>query len=169
MQIPCTHEAPFSSLLSRNGSCLPRQDNLGLKVDGMDQATAYITGRSTAPCAHETACVRARTQYVAQTMVPSMSHRHDVPEVEFKKKTQILATLRDLFKGLSGMRRVFAGFCKFQVVHDATVSLWFVNWDLQRYTGRQTVQVFKNEALKLLQTTTQALKNCSIFKILFFR
>ena len=28
--------------------------------------------------------------------------------------------------------------------------------------------VFKNEGLKLLQTTTQALKNCSIFKILFF-
>ena len=40
MQIPCIHEAPFSSLLSRNGSCLPRQDILGLKVDGMDQATA---------------------------------------------------------------------------------------------------------------------------------
>ena len=44
-----------------------------------------------------------------------------------------------LFKGSSGMRRVFAGFCKFQVVLDATVSLWSVNWDLQRYTGRQTV------------------------------
>ena len=28
--------------------------------------------------------------------------------------------------------------------------------------------VFKNEGLKLPQTTTQALKNCSIFKILFF-
>ena len=28
--------------------------------------------------------------------------------------------------------------------------------------------VFKNEGLKLLQTTTQASKNCSIFKILFF-
>ena len=53
--------------------------------------TAWIrqrhTGRSTAPCAHETACVHARTQYVAQTIVPSSSHRHDVPEVEFKKKT----------------------------------------------------------------------------------
>ena len=61
--------------------------------------TAWIklrhTGRSTAPCTHETACVRARTQYVAQTIVPSRSHRHDVPEVEFKKKTPILATLRD--------------------------------------------------------------------------
>ena len=39
--------------------------------------------------------MRARTQYVAQTIVPSRSHRHDVPEVEFKKKTPILATLRD--------------------------------------------------------------------------
>ena len=41
MQIPCTHEAPFSSLLPFNGSCLPRQDILGLKVDGMDQAVAF--------------------------------------------------------------------------------------------------------------------------------
>ena len=44
MQIPCresTHEAPFSSLPSRNGSCLSRQDILGLEVDGMDQAVAY--------------------------------------------------------------------------------------------------------------------------------
>ena len=40
MKIPCTHP-PFSSLLSRNGSCLPRQDILGLEVDGMDQAAAY--------------------------------------------------------------------------------------------------------------------------------
>ena len=49
---------PFSSLLSRNGSCLPRQDILqflGLEVDGMDQAAAYCTGRSTPSCAHETA------------------------------------------------------------------------------------------------------------------
>ena len=98
MQIPCTHEAPFSSLLSRNGSasCLPRQDILGLKVDGMIRLRH--TGRSTAPCAHETVCVRARTQYVAQTIVPSRFHRHDVPEVEFKKKTSILATLRDFSK-----------------------------------------------------------------------
>ena len=49
MQIPCTHEGPFSSLLSRNGSasCLPRQDILGLKVDGMDQAKAYRQIHST--------------------------------------------------------------------------------------------------------------------------
>ena len=47
MQIPCFHEAPFSSLLSLNGSCLPRQDVLGLKVDGMDQATAYRQIHST--------------------------------------------------------------------------------------------------------------------------
>ena len=64
--------------------------------------TAWIrlrhTGRSTAPCAHETACMRARTQYVAQTIVPSRFHRHGVPEVEFKKKTPILATLRDFSK-----------------------------------------------------------------------
>ena len=64
-------------------------------------------------------CVRARTQYVAQTIVPSRSHMHDdVPEVEFKKNS-ILATLGDFC--LSGLRsrRVFAGFCKFQVVLDA--------------------------------------------------
>ena len=36
--------APFSSLLSRNGSRQPRQDILlflGLEVDGMDQVAAY--------------------------------------------------------------------------------------------------------------------------------
>ena len=38
----------------------------------------------------------------------------DVPEVEFKKKTPILATLRDF--SLPGLRRVFAGYWKFQVV-----------------------------------------------------
>ena len=42
--------------------------------------------------------MRARTQYVAQTIVPSRSHRQDVPEVEFKKKIPILATLRDSSK-----------------------------------------------------------------------
>ena len=41
LQIPCTREAPFSSLLSSNGCCLPWQDILGLEVDGMDQAVAY--------------------------------------------------------------------------------------------------------------------------------
>ena len=64
MQIPCTHGAPFSSLLSRNGSCLPLQNILGLEVDGMDQAAAYCTGRSTPSCAHETAnaCVREHSR-----------------------------------------------------------------------------------------------------------
>ena len=84
--------------------------------------TAWIrlwhTGRSTPLCAHETACVRARTQYVSPTIVPSKSHRYDFPQVEFKKKTPFLATLRDF--RLSGLRRVFAGFCKFQVVVDAS-------------------------------------------------
>ena len=37
---------------------------------------------------------------------------------------------------------------QFQVVLDATVSLWSVNWDLQRYTGRVHRWVFKNEGLK---------------------
>ena len=98
MQIPCTHEAPFSSLLSATAAlavCLG-------KTFWDSKLTAWIrlrhTGRSTAPCAHETACVRERTQYVAQTIVPSRNHRHDVPEVEFKKKTPILATLRDFSK-----------------------------------------------------------------------
>ena len=103
MQIPCTHEAPFSSLLSRNGSasCLPRQDilELKLKVDGMDQAEAYRQIHSTVrPRDGVRACKNSSTQYVAQTIVPSRSHRHDVPEVEFKKKTPILATLRDFSK-----------------------------------------------------------------------
>ena len=64
MQIPSTHGAPFSSLLSRNGSCLPLQNILGLEVDGMDQAAAYRTGRSTPSCAHETAnaCVREHSR-----------------------------------------------------------------------------------------------------------
>ena len=64
-------------------------------------------------------CARARTQYVAQTIVTFRSHRYDVPEVEFKKNS-ILATLEDFC--LSGLRsrRVFAGFCKFQVVLDAS-------------------------------------------------
>ena len=86
---------------------------LGLEVDGMDQAAAYCTGRST----QDGKCVRARTQYVPQTIVPSRSHRYDVPEVEFKKNS-ILATLADFC--LSGLRWVFAGFCKFQVVLDAS-------------------------------------------------
>ena len=50
--------------------------------------------------------------------VPSKSHRYDFLQVEFKKKTPFLATLRDFC--LSGLRRVFAGLCKFQVVVDAS-------------------------------------------------
>ena len=103
----CSHEAPFSSLLSCNGSCLPRQDILGLEVDGMDQAAAYWQ-IYTIVCPRDGKCVRARTQYVAQKNVPSRSHRYDVPEVEFKKNTPILTTLGDFC--LSGLRRVFAGF-----------------------------------------------------------
>ena len=127
MKIPCTHGAPFSSLLSRNGSCLPRQDILGLEVDGMDQAAAY---RQIYTIVHPRDGVRASTQYVAQTIVPSRSHRYNVPEVEIKKNS-ILVTLGDFC--LFGLRRVFAGFCKFQVVLDAspTVSLCFINRDLQ--------------------------------------
>ena len=113
MQIPCTNEAPFSSLLSRNGYSLPWQDILGLEVDDMDQAVAYWQVYMRAPTRHH-AC--KNTPCVAQTIVPSRSH-HDVPE-EFKKKTPILGTLRDL----SGLRRVFAGFCKFQVVLDAMLA-----------------------------------------------
>ena len=62
--------------------------------------------------------MRARRQYVAQTNAPSKSHRCDVPEVEFKKKTPVLANLGDFC--LSGLRRVFAGFCKLQGVLDAS-------------------------------------------------
>ena len=174
MQIPCTHEAPFSSLLSRNGSCLPRQDILGLKVDGM----LRHTGRSTAPCAHETAWVRARTQYVAQTIVSSRSHRHDVPEVEFKKKTPInrklkLQSLRPLETFQRRVRHEMS-ICRVLQIpsrppcHGVTLvrklrftALYWPSNGVHRC-------VFKNEGLKLLQTTTEASKNCSIFKILFF-
>ena len=117
MQIPCresTHKTPLGSLPSRNGSYLSRQDILGLEVDGMDQAVAYWQIYA---IVHETACVSARTQYFSPTIVPSKSHRYDFPQVEFKKKTPFLATLRDFC--LSGLRRVFAWFCKFQVVVDA--------------------------------------------------
>ena len=103
MQIPCTHGAPFSSLLSRNGSCLPRQDILGL-VDGIDQAVAYWQIYTIVRPRDGVRAMRARTQYVAQTIVPSRPHRHDVPEVEFK--TPILATLRDFcFSSLSWVRQ----------------------------------------------------------------
>ena len=68
------------------------------------------------------------------------------------------------------MRRVFAGFCKFQVVLDATVSpSWLVR--KLRFTAlywpSNGVSLQKRRP-KLLQATTQALKNCSILKILFF-
>ena len=74
MKIPCTHEAPFSSLLSRNGSCLPRQDILGLEGDGMAQAAAYCTGRSTPSCAHETAnaCVREPSTLPRRMSLPGL-------------------------------------------------------------------------------------------------
>ena len=119
MKIPCTHEAPFSTLLSRNGSCLPRQDVLGLEVDGMDRSGCGILHQQiyTNVRPRDGKCVRARTQYVAQTNVPSTSHRYEVPEIEFKK-TPILATLGNFC--LSDLRRVFAGFCKLQVVLDAS-------------------------------------------------
>ena len=74
MKIPCTHEASFSSLLSRNGSCLPRQDILGLEVDGMAQAAAYCTGRSTPSGPHETAnaCVREHSTLPRQMSIPGL-------------------------------------------------------------------------------------------------
>ena len=79
MKIPCTHAAPFSSLLSRNGCCLPRQDILlllGLEVDGMDQAAAYCTGIpvSTPSCAHEmaNACVREHSTFPRRLSLPGL-------------------------------------------------------------------------------------------------
>ena len=100
-------------------ACLPRQDILALEVDGMDQAVAYCSWQIyTIERPRDSVRACARTQYVAQTVVPSRPHRHDVPEVEFKKKTPILATLRDFC--LSGLGRVFAGFCKFQVALDTS-------------------------------------------------
>ena len=77
MKTPCTHGAPFCSLPSRNGSCLPRQDILlllGLEVDGMDQAAAYCTDRSTPSCAHETAnaCVREHSTFPRRLSLPGL-------------------------------------------------------------------------------------------------
>ena len=57
---------------------------------------------------------------------------YDVPEVEFKKKTPNLATLRDFC--LSGLRRAFAGFCKFQVVLDLAHSVTLVSKPRFTYT-----------------------------------
>ena len=123
--------------------------------------TAWIrlwhTGRSTTSCAHGTACMRARTQYVAQTIVPSKSHRYDVPEVEFKRKTPILVTLGDFC--LSGLRRVFAGFCKFQVVFDTSPRCHSGPQDFQSYWPSNGVSL-QNRGLTLLQTTNQSLENC---------
>ena len=95
MKIPCTHGAPFSSLLSHNGNCLPRQDMLlllGLEVEGMDQAAAYCTGRSKPSCAHETAnaCVREHSTFPRQlslphTCQPSRSRR-DSSDLETKTR-----------------------------------------------------------------------------------
>ena len=101
MQIPCIHEAPFSSLLSRNGSCLPRQ------------LTAWIrllhTGRSHIIVRQWDGLVRACKNTVrCPDDCPFQSHRHDVPDVEFKKRTPILAAFKDVC--LSGLRRAFAGF-----------------------------------------------------------
>ena len=124
--------------------------------------TAWIrlwhTGKFTTSCAHKTACVRVRTQYVAQTIVPSKSHRYDVPEVEFKRKTSILATLRDFC--LSGLRRVFAGFSKFQAGFDAGPRCHSGPRDFQRYWPSNGVSL-QNRGLTLLQTADQSLENCS--------
>ena len=135
--------------------------------------TAWIrlrhTGRSTAPCAHETACVRATTQYVDQTIVPSRLIVMTFQRLSSRRRLQSLRP-SVLFKGVSGMRRVFAGFCKFPVVLDATVSPSRLVRKL-RYAvlcwPSNGVSLQKRRP-KLLQTTTQALKNCSILKILFF-
>ena len=92
------HEAPFSSLLSRNGSCLPWQDILGLKVDGMDQATAYRQIHMYSTVRPRDGVRACKNTVRCPDDCPFQCHRHDVPEVEFKKKTPILATLRDFSK-----------------------------------------------------------------------
>ena len=166
MQIPCTHEAPFSSLLSRNGSCLPRQDILGLKVDGMDQARH--TGRSTAPCAHETAraCVQEHSPLPRRLSLPGLI----VMTFQRLSSRRRLQSLRpsETFKRLV---RHEMSICRVLQIpsrsrcHGVTLvrklrftALYWPSNGVHRW-------VFKNEGLKLQQTTTQALKNCSI---LFF-
>ena len=147
MKIPCAHGA-----LIRWALFCPATAAVCLGKTFWDsKLTAWIrlrhAGRFTPSCAHETACVRARTQYVAQTIVPSSSHRYDVPEVEFKKNS-IRATLGDFC--LSGLRRVFAPGRVLQISshlrRQPTVSLGSINRDLQHYTGRQRCSSSKTKA-----------------------
>ena len=127
------------------GSCLPWHDKtfcLVLETDGMDQAVAYWQiYTSTLSCAHKTACVRARTQYLEHRTqwrcpVPSKSHRYDVPEVEFKKMTPILRDFScpawNEYLSCSANSKSFSTLAQ-------GVTVWSVNRDWQRPdAGRQT-------------------------------
>ena len=74
MQIPWTHEAPFSSLLSRKGSasCLPRQDILGLKVDGMDQAKGIQANPQHRAPTRRRACVQEHRTLPRRLFLPGL-------------------------------------------------------------------------------------------------
>ena len=94
--------------------------------------------------------------------VPAKSHRYVFLQVEFKNKTPFLATLRDFC--LSGLRRVFAGPCKFQVVVDASPRC-HSGPSTEIYSVILAVKWCKSSktkaCIKLLQTTAQALEICS--------
>ena len=147
-----THDAPFSSLPSRNGSCLSRQDILGLEL-----SWRHRSGCGIMPDLRRDG-VRARTQYVSPTIVPSKSHRYDFPQVEFKRKTPFLATHRDFC--LSGLRRVIV--CWVLQIPSRrrrwpTVSLWSVNrdWFTELYWPSNGVSLQKRRPslIKLLRCT----------------
>ena len=120
MQIPCTHEAPFTVRLSS----VPRPQLSALTRHSGARSWRHGSGCGILADLHyraptrQRACVREHSDVEHRTQwrcpVPSKSHRYDVPEVEFKKMTPIL---RDFC--LSGLKRVFVVLCKFQVVLDA--------------------------------------------------
>ena len=112
MQIPCTHEAPFTARLSS----VPQPQLSALTRHSGTRSWRHGSGCGILADLHyraptrRRACVREHSD-VAQSL-PSLIVM--TFEVEFKKMTPIL---RDFC--LSGLKRVFAVLCKFQVVLDA--------------------------------------------------
>ena len=104
MQIPWTHEAPFTARLSSvpqpQQSALTRHSGTRSWRHGSgcgilaDLHHVYRAPTRQRACVREHSDVEHRTQW--RCPVPSKSHRYDVPEVEFKKMTPIrrVAALR---------------------------------------------------------------------------
>ena len=141
------------SALFRNGSCLPRQDMLlllGLEVDGMHQAAAYCTGRSTPSCALETAnpCVREHTTFPRPrllSLLPGLIimtfQRLSSRRIQSSRPSQTVAC--------PALRRVFSGFANSKssstLAHGVTLP------HKPRFTAvywPSSVKLFKNEGQK---------------------